>query len=77
MLPAVGYSAAQLTSLAATIEAAPVDVVVAATPIDLARLIDLHVPIVLARYDYADAGTPTLVQLVNVFLAAKVDIHTK
>lgn len=77
VLPAVGYSAAQLTALAATIEAAPVDVVVAATPIDLARLIDLHVPIVRARYDYADAGTPTLAQLVDVFLDAKVDIHTK
>jgi hypothetical protein len=33
--------------------------VVAATPIDLAALIAIKVPVVRARYDYADAGEPT------------------
>lgn len=70
VLPAVGYSAAQLAGLAATINAAAVDVVVAATPIDLARLIAIRVPVVRARYEYADYGATRLAEFVDAFLGA-------
>jgi predicted GTPase len=44
-------------------------VVVAATPLDLAALIALEKPVVRARYEFADAGEPTLGSLVDAFLA--------
>jgi predicted GTPase len=68
VLPAVGYSAAQLRALEATIAASPAEVVVAATPVDLAALIDVAVPVVRARYDFADAGDPPLSQHIDAFL---------
>ena len=68
VLPAVGYNAAELAALAATINGAAADVVVAATPIDLARLIHIGKPVVRARYDFAEAGTPTLASAIDEFL---------
>ncbi|HYM72766.1 MAG TPA: cyclic 2,3-diphosphoglycerate synthase [Stellaceae bacterium] len=69
VLPAVGYSAAQLAALEATINATPADVVVAATPIDIMHLMRLKLPVVRARYEFADAGAPTLGSLVDAFLS--------
>ena len=69
VLPAVGYGPAQLAALRETIDAAGADVVVAATPIDLAALVAPRTPVVRARYEYADAGEPTLGSLVDAFLA--------
>jgi len=68
VLPAVGYSAEQLEALRATIEAADADLVVAATPVDLARLIDVGKPVVRARYEFAEAGEPRLGDLVDAWL---------
>jgi predicted GTPase len=64
VLPAMGYSEAQLAALRATINASNAEVVLAATPIDLARLGGIDRPVVRARYRYADAGTPTLADVV-------------
>jgi predicted GTPase len=64
VLPAMGYSEAQLAALRATINASAAEVVLAATPIDLARLGGIDKPVVRARYGYADAGTPTLASVV-------------
>jgi predicted GTPase len=71
VLPAVGYSDAQLAALRATIERSEADVVVAATPIDLAALIAIAKPVIRARYEYADAGEPTLGSVVDAFLARR------
>jgi predicted GTPase len=71
VLPAVGYGPAQLAALAATIDASPADIVVSATPIDLARLIAIAKPVVRARYDYAPDGPPLLADLVDRFLATR------
>ena len=68
VLPAVGYGPAQLQALAATIRASAADVVVSATPIDLARLIAIDKPIVRARYEYAEVGEPALSTFVDAFL---------
>ena len=70
VLPAMGYGAPQVVALRATIEAAGADVVVAATPIDLAGVIDVAVPIVRARYGYANFGPPRLTDLIDLRLAA-------
>jgi predicted GTPase len=64
VLPATGYSDAQLAALRATINASRAEVVLSATPLDLARLGGIDRPVVRARYGYADAGTPTLAEVV-------------
>ena len=68
VLPAMGYSSAQLAELRTTIEATRADVVVTGTPIDLATLLGIRLPVLRARYEYADAGAPGLGELVRVFL---------
>jgi predicted GTPase len=71
VLPAMGYSPAQLEALRQTINAARADVVVAATPIDLAALIALDKPVVRARYEYVDSETPGLAAELDRFLAGR------
>ncbi len=71
VLPALGYDAAQLRALEATLAGAPVDVVVSGTPVDLSALISIPQRIVRARYEYADGaepGEPTLAQIIDAAL---------
>ncbi len=68
VLPAVGYAPAQLQALAATINASAADIVVSATPIDLARLVPIAKPVVRARYDYAEFGALGLSAFIDAFL---------
>lgn len=69
VLPAIGYGPAQLRALAATINAGPAEIVVSATPVDLARLIRIDKPLVRARYAYAERGTPGLSVFIDGFLS--------
>lgn len=68
VLPAMGYSAAQLAGLQQTLNRAEVDVIVSATPIDLAALIAVNKPILRARYEFAEWGEPRLTEVVEEFL---------
>lgn len=68
VLPALGYSQAQLDDLAATLDAVPADAVVSASPMDLGRLITPNKPLVRARYDYAEAESPGLAGRLDTFL---------
>jgi len=68
VLPAVGYNPSQLQALSETINAATVDVVVSATPCDLAALIEINKPVVHASYEFAEVGEPGLGSVVNSFL---------
>ena len=77
VLPAVGYGPAQLAALRETIERTQVDVVVAATPIDLASLLQLHQPVVRARYEFAEAGEPGLTGLIDRFVTEHVLAPTR
>ncbi len=70
VLPAMGYTAAQLEALSATLAAMPVDYVLAATPADLARLIQIDKPVLRTHYDYAELDSPGLADHVRDFLAA-------
>ena len=54
VLPAMGYSDEQRADLEATIRNADPDVVVSGTPHDLARLVDVDVPVVRVRYELAE-----------------------
>jgi predicted GTPase len=69
VLPAVGYSAAQLEALERTINAAQADVVVVATTVDLAKRIAIKKPVARVTYEFAEAGEPTLASVVDGFLA--------
>ena len=54
VLPAMGYSDEQMRDLEATIRNADPEVVVAGTPFDLARVVDVDVPVVRVRYELAE-----------------------
>ncbi len=69
VLPAMGYSPAQLADLEATIAATPCDVVAIGTPIDLGRLIRIDRPTVRVSYRVADAGSDTIDAVVDDFIA--------
>jgi predicted GTPase len=69
ILPAMGYSPEQLADLAATIAAVPCDAVVIATPIDLARLIDIPQEAVRVTYEVEDRQGPKLRDAIEAFLA--------
>jgi len=68
VLPAIGYSPAQVEALRRTIEMSDADVVVAATPVDLARLLGPGKPIVRARYEFEDVDEPGLAAHVDRWL---------
>jgi len=68
VLPAMGYSHEMLEDLQATIDAVGADVVVAGTPIDLARLVQTSCPIRRARYELEEVGRPTIDDVLAPFL---------
>ena len=68
VLPAMGYSEAQLRAMATTIEDSDAEVVVVATPIDLAALIPITKPVVRARYEFAEDPAEPLSAIVDAFL---------
>jgi predicted GTPase len=69
VLPALGYGAEQIAQLEATINAAPVDLVLIATPIDLRRIVKIKHPTVRVRYDFKEIGEPTLADILRERLA--------
>jgi predicted GTPase len=69
VLPAMGYSAEQLQELEATINAADCDIVVAGTPVDLARLINCRHPIRQAVYELQEVGEQTIEQALAPIIA--------
>jgi len=71
VLPALGYTPAQLEALRQTINSASAEVIVSATPIDLAGLISLDQPVVRARYEFVDSETAGLAAELDRFLAGR------
>jgi predicted GTPase len=68
LLPAMGYSEAQIRELEATIARVPCDAVIVATPIDLSRVITINRPVVRARYELQEIGRPDLNDALARFL---------
>jgi predicted GTPase len=56
VLPAMGYSPAQVAELEATIRDSSAELVLDGSPVNLARLVKVPQPIVNVRYDYDDVG---------------------
>ncbi len=65
ILPAMGYGEEQMRDLEQTIENAPVDLVVSATPIDLNRVIKVRKPMQRVRYELQEIGQPTLAEILK------------
>ncbi|MFN2137285.1 MAG: cyclic 2,3-diphosphoglycerate synthase [Candidatus Promineifilaceae bacterium] len=63
VLPAMGYGAEQMADLEATIANTPADMVLIATPIDLARIIKIDKPHQRVRYELQEIGRPTLTEI--------------
>ena len=67
VLPAMGYSDTQRHELEETIKRVPCDLVVVATPIDLARAIKLEKPNVCVHYEVEELGKPAIGGLIEQF----------
>jgi predicted GTPase len=67
LLPAMGYSAIQRHELEETINRVPCDLVLVATPIDLARVIKLSKPYLRVSYEVEELTHPGLVELIAEF----------
>ena len=67
VLPAMGYGAAQMRDLEATINAVPCDVVLLGTPIDLRRSLTVRHPVARARYRVEEVGPPAFDELLSAF----------
>ena len=65
VLPAMGYGPEQMADLEETINRTPADMVIVATPIDLARLVDIDRPSQRVRYELQEIGRPTLTDLLR------------
>ena len=71
ILPAMGYGKQQMKELEETINAADCDAVLAATPINLARLINVNKPIIRVRYGVGKDVEAELQEILDEFLAKK------
>ena len=60
VLPAMGYGEKQTRELEKTINASNAELVIAATPIDLTRVIKVKPPMERVYYDLQEIGSPTL-----------------
>ncbi|HEX8024956.1 MAG TPA: cyclic 2,3-diphosphoglycerate synthase [Candidatus Limnocylindrales bacterium] len=69
LLPAMGYGAVQVGELEATLNAVDADLVLAATPIDLTRVLHVHKPITRVRYSLAEIGGPRLADVIAPIVA--------
>ncbi len=65
LVPAMGYGPDQVAELRATLEATPADVVLSATPIDLATVLHLDKPVIRVRYDLEQVDGPSLEALIE------------
>ncbi|MBW1979905.1 MAG: GTPase [Deltaproteobacteria bacterium] len=68
LLPAMGYGEEQMADLEATINFTPADVILVATPVDLAKILTLNKECLRLTYDIAPVGEPTIAQILDEFL---------
>jgi predicted GTPase len=73
LLPAMGYSVTQRHELEETIKRVPCDLVLIATPIDLARVIAIHKPALRVSYEVEELTHPGLAEILALF-AAPVEV---
>jgi len=72
VLPAMGYSKNQIQDLEGTINSAPCDLVLFATPIHLTRILSINKPTLRVRYEYQDHDHPYLEEVLMERLEKKI-----
>ena len=77
LLPAMGYGEKQTRDMEATINAADVDAVVIATPIDLRRIMKIKKPCVRVRYELQEIGKPDLGDVIDAMFAKRIPAGKK
>ncbi|MFB6125621.1 MAG: cyclic 2,3-diphosphoglycerate synthase [Halanaeroarchaeum sp.] len=65
VVPAMGYSDEQVEELERSINNADCDVVLAGTPIDLTKVIDVEKPVVRVRYEIEERSSPTFAEILD------------
>jgi predicted GTPase len=73
LVPAMGYSDAQIRELEAVVNRAPVDAVVIGTPIDLRRVADIAHPATRVAYDLVEQGQPDLAAVLEPIIRASAE----
>ena len=68
VLPAVGYSDAQIKELEESINATPCDIVLMGTPTDLRRYLKVEKPVLRVKYEYEEIEPGTLIGLLDEVL---------
>lgn len=68
VLPAMGYGPQQMKDLAATINQSDADLVIAATPINLTRVLTVEKPMLRVGYELQVIGSPSLEELILAHL---------
>jgi predicted GTPase len=71
ILPAMGYGDEMVKDLEKTINAADVDLVISATPIDLTRIIKVNKPMQRVRYELQEIGQPNLEEILTAKFGRK------
>jgi predicted GTPase len=71
LLPAMGYGEQQVHELEAALEVVPADVVLAATPIDITRVLTVSKPVVRVRYELEPVAGTVAEHLAPVIARAK------
>lgn len=69
VLPAMGYTGAQLRDLEQTLQRVDADAVVVGTPVDLRRLLRLQKPAAKVHYELEEVSSPTLEELLRTWVA--------
>jgi len=67
LIPAMGYSAVQRNELEETVNRTPCDLVLVATPVDLARILKLNKPCVRVSYEAEEVTRPGLKDILAQF----------
>jgi predicted GTPase len=71
LLPAMGYSEQQRHELEETINQTPCDLVLVATPVDLAQLLHLNKPSLRVEYEVEERTQPGLGEILERFMALR------
>lgn len=70
VLPAIGYSSDRLLALKTAIAESQADILISASPFDIARVLQIEKPVLRARYDFAEIEDPKFSTIVEDFLEA-------
>jgi predicted GTPase len=74
LLPAMGYGAMQRHELEETINRVPCDLVLVATPVNLASILNLNKPSIRVSYEAEEMTRPGLVEILADFTAKRKPI---